>query len=137
MPAFLGRTFALQLDTTGSGSYSTIASLRTKSLKIANESVDVTTSDSANQWRELLANAGVKSMEISFAGLFDDAVPLNLINTLMQAGTIRNFKITHPSLGTYTALFQISAFELAGEYNGALEFTATLESAGEVVFAAA
>ena len=137
MAAQLGRTLALQIDTTGSGSYSTIASIRTKSLKIANEAVDVTTGDSANQWRELLANAGVKSMEISFAGLFDDAVPINLVNTLMQAGTIRNFKITHPSLGTYTAPFQISAFEIAGEYNGALEFTATLESAGEVTFTAA
>lgn len=137
MAAQLGRTLALQIDTNGSGSYSTIASIRTKSLKIANEAVDVTTGDSANQWRELLANAGVKSMEISFAGLFDDAVPINLVNTLMQAGTIRNFKITHPSLGTYTAPFQISAFEIAGEYNGALEFTATLESAGEVTFTAA
>ena len=137
MAAQLGRTLALQIDTTGSGSYSTLGSIRTKSLKIANEAVDVTTGDSASQWRELLASAGVKSMEISFAGLFDDAVPINLVNTLMQAGTIRNFKITHPSLGTYTAPFQISAFEIAGEYNGALEVTATLESAGEVVFTAA
>jgi predicted secreted protein len=76
-------------------------------------------------------------MEISIAGVFDDAVPLNLINTLMLAGTIRNFKIAHPSFGTYTAQFQITAFEMAGEYNGALEFTATLESAGEVIFTAA
>ena len=137
MAAQLGRTLALQLDTTGSGSYQTIASIRTKSLKIANEAVDVTTADSANQWRELLAGAGIKSMEISFAGLFDDGVYINQVNTLMLAGTIRNVKITHPSLGTYTAPFQISAFELAGEHNGALEFTATLESAGEVTFTAA
>ena len=84
MAAQLGRTLGLQLDTTGSGSYQTIASLRTKSLKISNEDVDVTTGDSANQWRELLANAGVKSMEISFAGLFDDAVPINLVNTFFR-----------------------------------------------------
>lgn len=137
MAAQLGRTLALQLDTTGSGSYSTIASIRTKSLKISNEDVDVTTGDSANQWRELLANAGVKSMEIAFAGLFDDGVYINLVNTLAIAGTIRNFKITHPALGTYLAPFQISNFELSGEYNGALEFTATLTSAGEVTFTAA
>ena len=137
MTAHLGRTLALQLDTTGAGAYQTIASIRTKSLKIANEAVDVTDSDSPNQWRELLANAGVKSMEISFAGLFDDGVYINQVNTLMLAGTIRNWKITHPAFGTYTGLMQISGFEMAGEYNGALEFTATLESAGEVIFAAA
>ena len=137
MTATLGRLLALQLDTTGAGAYQTIASLRTKSLKIANEAVDVTDADSPNQWRELLANAGVKSMEISFAGLFDDGVYINQVNTLALAGTIRNWRITHPSLGTYTGLMQISGFELAGEYNGALEFTATLESAGEVIFTAA
>jgi TP901-1 family phage major tail protein len=137
MTATLGRLLALQLDTTGAGAYQTIASVRTKSLKIANEAVDVTDSDSSNQWRELLAGAGVKSMEISFAGLFDDGVYINQVNTLMLAGTIRNWRISHPSLGNYTGLFQISGFELAGEYNGALEFTATLESAGEVIFTAA
>jgi TP901-1 family phage major tail protein len=137
MAAQLGRTLGLQLDTTGSGSYQTIASLRTKSLKIANEDVDVTTGDSANQWRELLANAGVKSMEISFAGVFDDGVYINQVRALALAGTIRNWKITHPAVGTYTAPFQISNFEESGEYNGALEFTASLTSAGEVTFTAA
>jgi len=38
MAAQLGRTLALQIDTTGGGSYSTIASIRTKSLKIAERS---------------------------------------------------------------------------------------------------
>lgn len=137
MAAQLGRTLALQLDTNGSGSYQTIASLKTKSVKIANEAVDVSTSDSANQWRELLANAGIKSMEVSGAGVFDDGVYVNQVNTLMLAGTIRNWKITHPAFGTYTGPFQISGFEMAGEFNGPLEFTMTLESAGEITFTAA
>jgi TP901-1 family phage major tail protein len=134
MAAQLGRTLVLKVDNTGSGSYQAIASIRTKSLKIASEAVDVTSADSPNQWRELLANAGVKSMEVSFNGLFDDGVYINTVNTLVLAGTIRNYQITHPSLGTYQAAFQITAFELNGDFNGALEFSATLASAGDMTF---
>jgi TP901-1 family phage major tail protein len=134
MAAQLGRTLVLKVDNTGSGSYQAIASIRTKSLKIASEAVDVTNADSPNQWRELLASAGVKSMEVSFNGLFDDGVYINTVNTLALAGTIRNYQITHPSLGTYQAAFQITAFELNGDFNGALEFSATLASAGDMTF---
>ena len=134
MVAQLGRLLALKIDSTGAGSYQTIGSLRTKSLKIANEAVDVTNADSPNQWRELLANAGVKTMEISINGLFDDGIYVNLVNTLALAGTIRNYQITHPSLGTYQGAFQITNFEFSGDYNGALEFTATLASAGDMTF---
>lgn len=134
MAAQLGRTFLLKIDSTGAGSYQTVASIRTKSMKIASEMVDVSNADSVNQWRELLANAGMKSMEVSCNGLFDDGVYINLMNTLCLAGTIRNFQITHPSLGTYQAAFQITAFELNGDYNGALEFSATLASSGDMTF---
>lgn len=134
MPAQLGRSFLLKVDSTGSGNYQSIASIRTKSMKVNSETVDVTDADAPNQWRQLLGNAGVKSMEITFNGLFDDGVYINLVNTLTLAGTIRNFQITHPSLGTYQAAFQISNFELNGDFNGALEFSATLASAGEVTF---
>jgi TP901-1 family phage major tail protein len=134
MPAQLGRTLVLKVDSTGSGSYQTVASLRTKGIKIANEAVDVTNADSPNQWRELLANAGVKTMEISFNGLFDDGIYVNLLNTLALAGTIRNYQITHPSLGTYQAAFQLTGFEFSGDFNGALEFSGTLASAGDMTF---
>lgn len=137
MAAQLGRTLIIQLDTTGSGSYSTVGSLRTKTFKISDESVDVTTADSTNQWREILANAGIKSMEVSGSGLFADGTAENLINTLIIAGTIRNWKITHPALGTYTGAFHIDSFDGSGEYNGAFEFSLALSSAGEITFAAA
>ena len=134
MAAQLGRSVLLKIDATGSGSYQSIASIRTKSMKIASETVDVSNADSVNQWRELLANAGMKSMEVSGNGLFDDGVYINLVNTLCLAGTIRNWQITLPSLGTYQAAFQITAFELNADYNGALEFSMTLASSGDMTF---
>lgn len=134
MVAYTGRALGLQIDTTGGGVYQAVASLRTKSMKLNSETVDVTTADSTGQWRELLANAGVKSMEISFNGIFGDTVNENLVNTLALAGTIRNFRLTHPNVGTYQAPFQITNFEFSGDFNGSLEFTATLASAGEVTF---
>lgn len=136
MAAQLGRTFLLKVDATGSGSYQTVGSARTKTMKIADEAVDVTTADSSNQWRELLANAGVKSMEITINGIFGDDTYINLVHTLCTAGTIRNWQLTHPSWGTYTGAFHIDSFELTGDYNGALEYSASLSSAGELTFSA-
>ena len=136
MAAQLGRTMLLKLDTTGSAAYFAIGGVVTRSLKMDEEEVDVTTSDSTNQWRELLANAGIKSMEVSFNGIFIDDTYVNMVNVLKIAGTIRNWQITHPSIGTYTAAFFIKAYEINGDKNGPVEFSITLASAGEVTFSA-
>jgi len=136
MVAQTARTFLLKVDNTGSGSFQSIGSLRGKSLKINAETVDVTNSDSTNQYRELLAGAGVKSLEVSGNGIFGDDTYVNTAHGLALNGTIRNWQIVVPGLGTYQAAFQITAFEVTGEYNGAVEFTMSLASSGDVTFTA-
>lgn len=134
MPAQPGRTALVKIDNTGAGSYQTIAGTRQKALKLNTETVDVTNADSTNQWRELLANAGVKSIEVSCSGVFLDDVYINTLVTLSMANTIRNFQYIHPGLGTFQGPFQIQNLELPDEYNGAAEFSFTLASAGEITF---
>lgn len=136
MAAQAGRLIAINLDATGSGSYQAIAALRTKSLKLNSEFVDITTSDSSNQWREGLANAGVKSIEISGSGVFTDATYQNLLVTYAMQNTIRNWQLVHTQLGTFVGPFHVSAFEVTGDYNGEVTFTMTLMSAGEITFTA-
>jgi TP901-1 family phage major tail protein len=60
MAAQKGRDLLLKLDTTGAGAYVTIAGLRTRSLSFDAATVDITSAESAGQWRELLAGAGMK-----------------------------------------------------------------------------
>lgn len=125
---------SLYLDMTGAGSYSQVAGMRSKSVKFGGEFVDVTNSDSVNQWREGLANAGVKSIEFTGAGVFLDDTPQATMIAVALANTQRNWKVVHTALGIFLGPFLISAFEFTGEYNGAVEFNMTMMSSGEVAF---
>ena len=134
MVAQVGRTMLVKVDNTGGGSFQTIGGVRSRSIKINSETVDVTNSDSTNQWRELIANAGVKSMELSVSGVFLDDVYVNTVLTLANAGTIRNWQVIHTAIGTFQGAFHISNFEFSADHNGAVEFSMSMMSAGEIVF---
>lgn len=134
MAAAIGRLVLVKVDNTGSGSYQTIGGARTKSITINNEIVDVTTSDSTNQWRELLATAGVKNASISLSGIFIDDTYINTVIALANADTHRNWQLIHSSLGTFQGAFAISSLEFSSEHNGAIQYSITLESAGEIAF---
>lgn len=129
-----GRLVLLKIDTTGAGVFVTIGGMRSKSATINSEQVDVTDSDSVNQWRELLANAGVKSMSMSGSGIFEDGAAFGILVTACLAGTIREWQLVYPQLGTFEGNFQIAGLDLAGEYNAEANYSFSLESAGEIIF---
>jgi TP901-1 family phage major tail protein len=117
-------------------SYTTIAGLRTRRLAFNAETVDITHAESANRWRELLDGAGVKRASVSGRGLFKDAASDALIRRTFFDGTIVGYQIVIPAFGTVQGPFQITSLEFAGEHNGELTYDMTLESAGELNFAA-
>lgn len=134
MVASTGRTALIKLDNTGGGSFQTVGGVRTKTLKVNSETVDVTDSDSTNQFRELLANAGVKSVEISGNGVHKDDTYINKALDYCRLGTIVDWQWIHPAIGTFQGKFQVTDFELGAEYNGAVSFSFTLASAGDITF---
>lgn len=134
MVAQLGRTFVAKVDTTGAGAYATVGGVKAKSLKVNSEAVDVTNADSVNAWRELLGGAGIRSMECQVSGVFLDDTTANTVIALANAATIRNWQFTHPAIGTWQTAFQITNFEISGDHNGAVEYTATLTSSGDVTY---
>jgi TP901-1 family phage major tail protein len=117
-------------------SYTTIAGLRTRRLAFNAETVDITHAESANRWRELLDGAGVKRASISGRGLFKDAASDALMRQTFFDGTIVGYQIVIPAFGTVQGPFQITSLEFASEHNGELTYDMTLESAGELNFAA-
>jgi TP901-1 family phage major tail protein len=117
-------------------SYTTIAGLRTRRLAFNAETVDITHAESANRWRELLDGAGVKRASVSGRGLFKDAASDALMRQTFFDGTIVGYQIVIPAFGTVQGPFQITSLEFAGEHNGELTYDMTLESAGELNFAA-
>lgn len=136
MPAQKGKDLLLKVDSTGTGVFTTVAGLRSRSIAFNSERVDITHSESTNQWRELLEGAGAKSARIAGAGIFKDAASDATIRTYAFNGTIRRWQVVVPDFGTIDGPFQIAALDFAGRHDGEVTFELTLESAGELIFTA-
>ena len=65
MSAQKGKDLLLKVDSDGAGTFVTVAGLRSRSIAFNTETVDITHAESAGQWRELLAGAGVKHAKVS------------------------------------------------------------------------
>ena len=137
MSAQKGKDLLLKLDSDGAGTFVTVGGLRSRSVAFNTETVDITHADSAGQWRELLAGAGVKHAKVTGAGIFKDAASDALVRQYVFAGTIRDWQVVIPDFGTVEGPFQIAAFELTARHDGEVAFELSLESAGELTFAAA
>jgi len=136
MAAQSGKDMLLKLDQTGSGSFLTVAGLRTKQLAFNAASVDTTDAESAGRWRELLQGGGIKRAAVSGSGIFKDKSSDAQARELFFGGTIRNWQLILPDFGTVEGPFQIVALEFSGDHDGEVGFDLALESAGEINFAA-
>jgi TP901-1 family phage major tail protein len=136
MAAQSGKDMLLKLDQTGSGSFLTVAGLRTRSLAFNATPVDVTDAESAGRWRELLEGGGIRRASISGAGIFKDQASDAVVRALFFAGTIRHWQLVLPGFGTVEGPFQIVALEFSADHAGEVTFELALESAGEIGFAA-
>lgn len=116
--------------------YTTVGGLRSTSISMNDEAVDVTTKDSGNH-RELLANGGIQTLSISGSGVFTDAATEETLRAAYGASAFSNFEIIIPDFGTYQGKFMLASLEYSGEYNGEVSYSATLESSGEITYTAA
>ncbi|MCA0405278.1 MAG: phage major tail protein, TP901-1 family [Proteobacteria bacterium] len=135
MAAQRGKDLLLKADD-GTGTLVTVAGLRTRALSLNAETVDITHSESAGRWRELLDGAGVRHATLTGAGIFKDAASDALARQIFFDGLLRNWQIVLPDFGTVTGAFQITKLEYRGEHAGELSFELTLESAGALAFVA-
>lgn len=135
MTAQKGRDFLLKIDD-GAGGYVTIAGLRSRQLSLNAETVDVTDSESAGQWRELLAGAGLRRAALSGSGIFKDAISDEKTRETFFSGAVKNWQIIIPDFGTLAGPFQIVALEYGAQHNGEVTFEIALESGGEITFGA-
>ena len=134
MTAQKGRDLLLKLDTSGTGTFVAVAGLRSHALSFNAEAVDVSHQESAGQWRELLAGAGLKTAAIRGSGIFKDAQSDATIRSYFFDGTIRNWQVIVPGFGTIEGAFHIASLEIAGRHDGEVTFELALESAGELTF---
>lgn len=112
------------------GGTTTIAAIKTKSVTINNEIIDISTDDSAG-WRELLAVPGQKSIDISFDGITTDDVLREKVMSTTDV-SYSGMTIDYPDGSKLTGTFMLVNLEDSGTYNDAVTFSGSLQSSGEV-----
>lgn len=117
-------------------SFTTIGGLRSNEIQLNDEAVDTTNKDSSGN-RELLANGGIHSMTISGSGVFTDAASEETLRTKMNATSFANYQFVIPDFGTYSGAFMVESLSYAGEYNGEVTYSVTLQSSGAITYTAA
>ena len=136
MTAQKGRDMLLKIDSTGSGSFITIAGLRSNTLTFNTETVDSSSQDSTGAWRELLSGAGLKSASLRGQGIFKDAASDASLRTYFFNGTIVNWQIIIPDFGTVQGPFQITSLDFGARHDAEVTFDLALASAGVLTFTA-
>ncbi len=116
------------------GSYRTLAGLRSKALRFNARTVDVTDSESANGWKELLPQAGVKFAEISGTGIFKDDDSAAIARQGFFDQSLMDLQFILPGFGVVEGSFLINALTYSGRYEGEAGLDISFMSAGEPAF---
>ncbi len=136
MAAQKGKDLLLKLDSDGTGTFVTVAGMRSRTFSLNTTTVDITHAESVGRWRELLEGAGAKNARISGSGVFKDAASDALIRAYAFNGTIRAWQLVVPDFGNIQGLFQIASLEFNARHDGEVAFELSLESAAELTFTA-
>lgn len=129
MAAQKGRSILLKIsDGVSPAGWTTISGIRSTSLSINNDSVDITTADEA-PIRTLMADTGLRSVSVSGSGVFKDDAGMNSIEDLAMNSNIQEFQLVFGNSDIMQGNFQVTSYEYTGEHTGEQTFSISLESA--------
>ena len=135
MAAQQGKALLMKIGDAGSPEvFTTIGGMRSNTLTMNDEMVDVTNKDSAGA-RTILAQGGVNSITIAGSGVFTDSASETTLKGKFNVSALTNYQFLIPNFGTFTGSFMLTTLEYAGEYNGEVTYSFTFESSGAITFA--
>ncbi|MHB9880067.1 phage major tail protein, TP901-1 family [Pacificimonas sp. ICDLI1SI03] len=135
MGAEKGSAFLLKLSDGGDPiSFETVAGLRTTQMSITTDAV-VTTNKGSAGWREILSEAGTRSVSVSGAGVFNGSAAEARLKGHALGGRVADYRLAFESGETVTGPFLVTRLDYAGDFGGERTYTLSLESAGPVVAA--
>lgn len=137
MTAQAGYQFLIKIgDGASPEVFTTIGGQNTGSMTINREVIDFTNKDSVNRWRELMAG-GIKSMSLNGAGVFKDTAAEESLRAAAAGDTIPNFQLIDGTGNKWQGPFLVTNYSLQAGNTDAENWSATLESAGEITYTAA
>lgn len=112
-----------------------VAGGREHGVTINGELLDITDKGSSG-WRELMADVGVRSVDISVSGLLDGD---EIIDKALGPTTalLDDYEVRIEGLGTFAGTFALESPELSTPHDAPAEQNFTLKSSGVVAWTAA
>ena len=83
MAAGAGKDFLIDIDA-GGGVFVQVGGLRSSGLSGAAEEIDITTVDE-DQWKTILAGAGIKSFGLTGSGVLKDTAPIDQVRAAFRS----------------------------------------------------
>lgn len=118
--------------------FTTVGAIRNATLNINGSPIDVTTVDDVDAnneiWRASIT--GLKELSISGDGIGKAIEPIQSVYEDFANGTITNYEIVVPYVGTWTVAMIVTEMSFEGPYDGALTFSLGLASAAAPTFEA-
>jgi predicted secreted protein len=112
--------------------YKTIGGLRTSSASMTIDEVDVSNHGS-NQWKNLKAGAGMRSMSISGSGVYTNAANYRAMENAALQNALQSLAFLDLDGGRiYSGSFKVGSIEASGEYDGEASFSMSANSSGSV-----
>lgn len=127
-----GSDFLLKCDLAGNATFVTIAGIQNGRIRMGRDLTDVTNQGSTSKHREGLEGASIYQQSVSGDGVLDSGATLTALEALMRAGTIREWQVIVPGVGTYEGLYAITSLEFSGAHQREVTMTIALESAGVI-----
>jgi len=133
----LGRLMLIKLKE--DAAFVTLAALKSKSISINNNAVDVTTPDydapEGPLWTEVLT--GATNLAVSGSGYAKkQAAEATLVGIALSGDAAAEFEIVVPNIGTFSGFFHVATTDLGGEQEDGVTFGLSLNSTGAITFVA-
>ena len=131
-----GRAMLLQVgDGQETPTYTTIASLTSKSLTISNDPIESTspsvTDPAGVLWMESLP--GKRSLSLTADGRYKDEAAARLLQSIAyEVDPVENFRIIVPDVVMYSGRFRLESLDWSGGSETELTFSISLNSTGPV-----
>lgn len=118
-----------------SESFTTLGGLRTSSIIVNNQLLE-TSNVSTGAWRQLQDVSGIRTVTITGTGLFTDSVSEEIMRGVAFNGNIHNYQFIFANGDSITGAFLVEEYERSGNIDDAETYRISLQSAGNISFAA-
>ena len=125
MRAQVGRKILLKRDGT------VLAGVRTKSVAINREAIDITNDDDIG-FRNLLAEPGERQVDLTVSGITVNSILRDA--SFEDPAVLEDLSLEYPDGSKIEGDFFLASYTENAEYNDAVSFDATLNSAGVIAY---